>query len=80
MNKLKTITAIFLVALISLTFLVGPPGLLANSEENVCEIIYSRCISQALAADQSLLATYAALENCGIIFTACQIFMTIRLR
>lgn len=78
MKKLKTITAIIGVALMTLTYLVGPPAALANSEENVCEVIYHRCIFQVLAADQSLLATATALQNCEMMFVVCQVFMSIR--
>lgn len=80
MKKLKTITAIIGVALMTLTFLAGLPVGLYNSEENVCEVIYNRCILQALAADESLLATATALQNCEMMFIACQVFMSIRFR
>ncbi|MGQ9801503.1 MAG: hypothetical protein ACUVRL_07565 [Candidatus Saccharicenans sp.] len=80
MKKLKTITAIFMVAVMSLIFLAEPSEVQADSGENVCETIYNRCVLQALAADQSLLSTIMALENCEIMLAACQVFMTIRWR
>lgn len=80
MKKLKTITAFIGVTLMTLTFLAGLPVGLYSYEGNVCEVIYYRCILQALTADENLLATATALHNCEIMFIACQVFMSISFR
>ncbi|GEM_PF-2237591 len=80
MKNLKSITSFFLTALMSLTFLVGPPEVIANSEESLCQIIYYRCVFEALAAEQGILATVRALEECELKFAVCQVIMTIRIR
>lgn len=75
---MKRKLALALAILIGLSILLSSPSTSrATEKQDICLLIFERCVARALLADTSFLATVAALQLCDNQRLACYILMAI---
>ncbi|MCX8159954.1 MAG: hypothetical protein N3G18_03355 [Candidatus Saccharicenans sp.] len=75
---MKRKLALALAILIGLSiFLSSPSNSRATEKQDICLLIFERCVARALLADTSTLSTCNALQLCDNQRLACYILMMI---
>jgi|GEM_PF-4548344 hypothetical protein len=73
-KRTKTITILLLVLTV-LTFIAPASKVQAGVQKDVCDLFYEACVVKVFQADDSVLKTTSALNNCAAGLVACKIVL-----